>query len=362
MARTAKLAKRMETTKKFCEFEGLGPATAIFFPCQLTTISDKYGGSKGRPLWLQFIAMTKSYAMSLTIWIIPKKNPGHSRDSPRRVKRQPRNYAYIKAANDLLNQYANSGVDAKRAAEIETRRRRHGLTGVNFTKHLNKTTLRCVDAYSQLRSKSIVVEVLPLNLRENMRSFYAANPSKHFCQLAQNVNTVLRMGNSEPSLAIEAEFSRSVCNDGRNNCQQNQESKQFRAQSDKTHAVGVPDRSSSAVRMRVPGRTTRKTIIKQHLLTPLRWVTAPCVLLAATRWQSAITLWLQSSRLRNVKPLCWATQPRVFRTRSVCHSKEVNRETHNVADLKLVHNTCAVHDMPLHEKDQVGEQLACCWN
>lgn len=60
---------------------------------------------------------------------------------------------------------------AKTSAEMKTMRKIPLQTAVKYAEVLKDKALRCVDAFSEQKTKSIFVEGLPLIVRDNMRMY-----------------------------------------------------------------------------------------------------------------------------------------------------------------------------------------------
>lgn len=70
---------------------------------------------------------------------------------------------------------------------------------VQFSKALIVKALRYGNKFSEQRTKSVFVEDLLLNVRDNMCMFWAEKPTMRFRQLAQYANTRTQEGGSKLS-------------------------------------------------------------------------------------------------------------------------------------------------------------------
>lgn len=106
---------------------------------------------------------------------------------------------YIEAVNHVPNPYATDDVVAIAASEIESFKEYSSLTAVQFAEAVKDKSLRGGDAFLEQRSKSNLIDRLPLNVRDNMRMYRAARPTVHLRHLAQYAGTLKLLGGSPPS-------------------------------------------------------------------------------------------------------------------------------------------------------------------
>lgn len=204
---TARLTKHMETITKPCQLDIADPVTALSILGQFKRVFDSNRVSEGAAVWNFPFFMTISPAASLTIRLTLREDFNVLAIVFHYIEVQECIYTFVEAVKYLLNSYTTDDVFANASSEIKLFNEFSNRTAIQYAKTLEEKALRCGNAYFEQLTRSIFVQILSRNVRDNMSIYWAAKPTMHLCQLAHYANTARQLDGNKLSSSTTSQPS-----------------------------------------------------------------------------------------------------------------------------------------------------------